>query len=146
MKKRLIAFLLITAIVISCFPLGIFASDNSANELWDKLDFLDTVSNDMDLAQKLIEEYIAQTRVLLIQAKDSLYHNDFDELTKIAHKLKGSSSTISAKSLYNTAYQMEKYSKEKLTTEVVNSISKFIALFTRFIQETKNQKQDLLND
>jgi HPt (histidine-containing phosphotransfer) domain-containing protein len=121
-------------------------SDNSVNELWDKIDFLDTVSNDISLAQKLIDEYIAQTRILLMQAKDALYHNNFEELAKIAHKLKGSSSTISAKSLYSTAYQMEKYSKEELTTEVVNSISKFIALFTRFIKEAKHQKEDWQND
>lgn len=116
--------------------------DYSVNELWDKLDFLDTVSNDISLAQKLIDEYIAQTRILLIQSKDALYHNNFEELAKIAHKLKGSSSTISAKSLYSTAYQMEKYSKEKLTSEVINSISKFATLFSRFVTEVKNQKED----
>ena len=118
----------------------------SVNELWDKLDFLDTVSNDISLAQKLIDEYIAQTRILLIQAKDALYHNNFEELAKIAHTLKGSSSTISAKSLYSTAYQMEKYSKEKLTTEVINSISKFATLFSRFVTEAKSQKEDWQND
>ena len=118
----------------------------SVNELWDKLDFLDTVSDDIELAQKLIDEYIAQTRILLIQAKDSLYHNNFEELAKIAHTLKGSSSTISAKSLYSTAYQMEMYSKEKNTTQVVNSISKFSALFSRFINEAKSQKEDWQND
>ena len=116
--------------------------DYSVNELWDKLDFLDTVSNDVSLAQKLVDEYIAQTRILLIQAKDALYHNNFEELAKIAHTLKGSSSTISAKSLYSTAYQMEKYSKEKLTSEVINSISKFATLFSRFVTEVKNQKED----
>ena len=118
----------------------------SVNELCDKLDFLDTVSNDISLAQKLIDEYIAQTRILLIQAKDALYHNNFEELAKIAHTLKGSSSTISAKSLYSTAYQMEKYSKEKLTTEVINSISKFATLFSRFVTEAKSQKEDWQND
>ena len=120
--------------------------DHALGELWDKLDFLDTVSNDIELAQKLVDEYIAQTRILLIQAKHSLYNNNFEELAKIAHTLKGSSSTISAKSLYSTAYQMEKYSKEKLTSEVINSISKFSALFFRFINEAKSQKEDWQND
>ncbi len=119
--------------------------ENTAGELWDKIDFLDTVSNDIVLAQKLIDEYISQTRVLIIQAKDALYHNNFEELSKIAHTLKGSSSTISAKSLYSTAYQMEKYSKEKLVTEVINSISKFSTLFSRFIKEAKEQKKDWQN-
>ena len=121
-------------------------TESTVSELWDKLDFLDTVSDDIELAQKLIDEYIAQTRILLIQAKDSLYHNNFEELAKIAHTLKGSSSTISAKSLYSTAYQMEMYSKEKNTTQVVNSISKFSALFSRFINEAKSQKEDWQND
>ena len=116
-------------------------SDKSVNEIWDKIDFLDTVSDDVALAQKLIDEYIEQTRILLIQAKDALYHNNFEDLAKVAHTLKGSSGTISAKSLYNTAYQMEMYSKEKNTSEVVTSISKFIALFTRFIKEAKNQEE-----
>ena len=121
-------------------------TESTVSELWDKLDFLDTVSDDIELAQKLIDEYIAQTRILLIQAKDSLYHNNFEELAKIAHTLKGSSSTISAKSLYSTAYQIERYSKEKQTTEVVNSISKFSTLFSRFINEAKSQKEDWQND
>ena len=41
---------------------------------------------------------------------------------------------------------MEMYSKEKLTSEVVNSISKFSALFFRFINEAKSQKEDWQND
>ena len=49
-------------------------SQNHEN-IWDKIDFLDTVSNDIDFAQKLIIEYISQTRILLIRAKESLYHN-----------------------------------------------------------------------
>ena len=74
---------------------------------------------------------------MLIQAKECLYHNNFEELAKIAHTLKGSSSTISAKSLYSTAYQMEKYSKEEKNEEVINAISKFSALFSIFINEAK---------
>ena len=110
---------------------------NDKECVWDKLDFLDTVSNDIEFAQKLINEYISQTRILLIQAKECLYHNNFEELAKIAHTLKGSSSTISAKSLYSTAYQMEKYSKEEKNEEVINAISKFSALFSIFINEAK---------
>ena len=120
-------------------------SQNHEN-IWDKIDFLDTVSNDIDFAQKLIIEYISQTRILLIRAKESLYHNNFEELASIAHTLKGSSSTISAKSLYNTAYQMERYSKEKNINEVINSISKFSALFSLFIEEAKSQEEAFIND
>lgn len=120
-------------------------SQNHEN-IWDKIDFLDTVSNDIDFAQKLIIEYISQTRILLIRAKESLYHNNFEELASIAHTLKGSSSTISAKSLYNTAYQIERYSKEKNINEVINSISKFSALFSLFIEEAKSQEEAFIND
>ena len=107
---------------------------------------MDTVSNDIDFAQKLIIEYISQTRILLIRAKESLYHNNFEELASIAHTLKGSSSTISAKSLYNAAYQIERYSKEKNINEVINSISKFSALFSLFIEEAKSQEEAFIND
>jgi HPt (histidine-containing phosphotransfer) domain-containing protein len=123
-----------------------FDLSQDKENIWDKIDFLDTVSNDIEFAKKLIDEYISQTRILIIQAKSALYNNNFEELARIAHTLKGSSSTISAKSLYSTAYQMERYSKEKNINEVINSISKFSALFSIFIKEVKEQKQDLEND
>lgn len=116
-------------------------SQNKEN-IWDKIDFLDTVSNDIEFAKKLINEYISQTRILLIQAKEAMYQNKFEELAKIAHTLKGSSGTISAKSLYNTAYQMERYSKERNINEVINSISKFATLFSIFIEEVKLQSEE----
>ena len=71
-----------------------------------------------------------------------MYQNKFEELAKIAHTLKGSSGTISAKSLYNTAYQMERYSKERNINEVINSISKFATLFSIFIEEVKLQSEE----
>lgn len=119
-----------------------FDLSQDKERIWDKIDFLDTVSNDIEFAQNLINEYISQTRILIIQAKEAMYHNNYEELTKIAHTLKGSSSTISAKSLYSTAYQLEQYSKEKRVNEVINSISKFSALFSIFIKEAKIKMDD----
>lgn len=121
-----------------------FSQDKES--IWDKIDFLDTVSDDIEFAKKLINEYISQTRILIIQAKEALYHNNFEELAKIAHTLKGSSSTVSAKALYSAAYQIERYSKEKHINETINSISKFTHLFSLFTKEVKEKMEENTND
>ena len=56
-----------------------FDLSQDKENIWDKIDFLDTVSNDIEFAKKLIDEYISQTIILIIQAKSSLYNNNYEE-------------------------------------------------------------------
>ena len=110
--------------------------------LWDSKDFLDTVSNDLTLANQLIEQFITQTRTYLITAKEALYMKNIQSLIVIGHTLKGSSATISAKALAEAARNLEDSGKNMDLTEAAKNINEFSALFTKFEFIAKEQLEE----
>ena len=107
--------------------------------IWDSQDFLDTVSNDLSLANQLIEQFINQTRTYLITAKEALYMKNIQSLTIIGHTLKGSSATISAKALSEAAKKIEDYARNMDLSEVAKYINEYSALFSKFEYLAKEQ-------
>lgn len=110
--------------------------------IWDSNDFLDTVSNDLTLANQLIEQFITQTRTYLITAKEALYMKNIQSLIVIGHTLKGSSATISAKALAEAARNLEDSGKNMDLTEAAKNINEFSALFTKFEFIAKEQLEE----
>ena len=110
--------------------------------IWDSKDFLDTVSNDLTLANQLIEQFITQTRTYLITAKEALYMKNIQSLIVIGHTLKGSSATISAKALAEAARNLEDSGKNMDLTEAAKNINEFSALFTKFEFIAKEQLEE----
>ena len=111
-------------------------------KIWDSKDFLDTVSNDLTLANQLIEQFITQTRTYLITAKEALYMKNIQSLIVIGHTLKGSSATISAKALAEAARNLEDSGKNMDLTEAAKNINEFSALFTKFEFIAKEQLEE----
>ncbi len=100
---------------------------------WDSDDMLDTVGSDIFLAEQLINQYIEQTRVFLIKAKEVLFQYNFQSLSRVAHSLKGSSAAISATALFNSAQKMETAAKHNRFDESREQLNKFSALFAKFV-------------
>lgn len=109
---------------------------------WDSEDLLDTVESDIFLAQQLINQYIEQTKVFLINAKESLFQYNFQSLSKVAHSLRGSSAAISAMELALCAQKMEVSANTNKFDESRKQINEFSALFSRFI----NTSNDVIKD
>lgn len=99
------------------------------NELWDSTDFEDTIGNDIDLGKQIIMDYLEQTRSFINAAYDLLENKDFEELHRIAHTLKGSSSAISANKLTNIASKMSAATKIQSEKEFRKNLDDFVEYF-----------------
>ena len=101
-------------------------------KIWNTEDMLDTVSNNVVLAEQLIEQFINQTRSMLITAKEALYMSNYTVLSHIGHTLKGSSAAMAAGMLAEAAAKMEKAAKEQNEQEAGDSINDFSVAFSKF--------------
>ncbi len=118
----------------------------SQKELWDTQDFMDTAGNDVKLAQTLIEEYLAQTQSLIDQITAALAkkQKDYDLLHRLAHTLKGSSATISAAQLSDSARIMNEAAKAQDAPEVKHSLTEFKSRFANFKRMVTKWEKSLL--
>ena len=67
--------------------------------VWDSADFEDTVSQDFDLGNQLIYDFVEQSQKLISEIPALIKAKDWKALRQIGHTLKGSASTISARSI-----------------------------------------------
>ena len=107
--------------------------DTKGSIFWDSDDLLDTVGSDIFLAEQLINQYIEQTRVFLIKAKEALFQYNFQSLSRVAHSLKGSSASISAVALLLSARNMENAANNSRFDESREQLNDFSALFAKFV-------------
>jgi len=119
--------------------------NNSAASIWDIHDFMDTVSNDKQLAQSLMDDYIAQSHQLLTQMKSELAkeNKDFETLERLAHTLKGSSATVSVYKLAEYGKKMDEAAKAKDAIALESFRTDFAIDFIKLEQLVKNWKQSL---
>ncbi len=108
-------------------------NDSKESIFWDSEDLLDTVGSDIFLAEQLVNQYIEQTRVFLIKAKEALFQYNFQSLSRVAHSLKGSSASISATALYSSAAKIETTANNSKFDESREQLNEFSALFAKFI-------------
>lgn len=66
---------------------------------WDIDDFEDTISHNIELGKKLIDDFMSQTNILLGDIVRHISSKEFEELRRIGHTIEGSSKTISANML-----------------------------------------------
>lgn len=105
-------------------------------KVWDTEDFLNNISQDIELALTLIEQFKEQTSSFSTKAKEAIANHNFSLLSKIAHTLKGSSGTISAFGLAYEALRLEEACKMEEYEQVVDSYTQFYLKYNQFIQQT----------
>lgn len=106
------------------------------DDLWDIQDFEDTIGQDWDLGNQIILDFIDQTRNFIIVSKNILETQDFEELHRIAHTLKGSSAAISANKLTNISAQLSQAAKDKNASAFLLHLIEFEEQFNRFILQS----------
>ncbi len=116
--------------------------DDPIKAIWDSQDMLDTVSNDYNLAEQIITQFIDQTRTQLITATEAVCMQNCQVLSRVAHALKGSSGSISAFALQEAARKMELAAKENKFEETCQYMTEFQTVFARFEFITKEQLAD----
>lgn len=127
----------------------ILADMNSkALDLWDTMDYLDTVSGDTNMAVKIIDDYMTQTTQILTEIKAEIKKDliDTDTILRQVHTLKGSSKAISASKLSNDASRMEMACKEEDSNGFESARSDFALDFLEFKRVVNQWKSSLEQD
>lgn len=114
--------------------------------IWDSQDFEDTIGHDKDLGTQILFDYILQTRQLIQKSETFVKNQDFTELRRLGHTLKGSSAAISANTLASIAEKINLLAKQQNTPEIQKHINKFSEEFDIFIQATDKWKKGLIDD
>lgn len=114
--------------------------------IWDSQDFEDTIGHDKDLGTQILFDYILQTRQLIQKSETFIKNQDFTELRRLGHTLKGSSAAISANTLASIAEKINLLAKQQNTPEIQKHINKFSEEFDIFIQATDKWKKGLIDD
>lgn len=114
--------------------------------IWDSQDFEDTIGHDKDLGTQILFDYILQTRQLIQKSETFIKNQDFTELRRLGHTLKGSSAAISANTLASIAEKINLLAKQQNISEIQKYINKFSEEFDIFIQATDKWKKGLIDD
>lgn len=98
-------------------------------ELWDTDDFEDTISNDWNLGRQILHDFCEQTKNMISELESAVRKDDFENIHRIAHTIKGSSAAISANKLNcigNLISQASKsHDKEEITKQTENLRNEF---------------------
>lgn len=114
--------------------------------IWDSQDFEDTIGHDKDLGTQILFDYILQTRQLIQKSETFIKNQDFTELRRLGHTLKGSSAAISANTLASIAEKINLLAKQQNIPEIQKYINKFSEEFDIFIHATDKWKKGLIDD
>ncbi|MBQ6568022.1 MAG: response regulator [Treponema sp.] len=119
--------------------------NNTASEMWDIADFMNTAGGDPQLALSIIDEYEDQTQKLLEKIKKELAEPEmnFSQLRFDAHTLKGSSAAVSAHKLRDTAKEMERAAMAKDTKSFDDRRTAFALDYLKLKNIIKNWKSTL---
>ena len=103
------------------------------DELWDPVDFEDTIGNDWDLGKQILLDYKRQTKSIICETKNAIKNRRLEDLIRTSHTLKGSSAAISANRLRNIGESMNNAAKEGNYSACESFLNDFEKAFDLFI-------------
>ena len=118
---------------------------NMASKLWDVVDFMDTTGNDPELSVSVMDEYMDQTRSILVKLKEEVakQYPDFQTIELYLHTLKGSSMSVSANKFSSYSQKMQKSISEKNMVEFEATRTEFALDFLRLTDIVEKWKSSL---
>jgi len=84
-------------------------------EHFDRAALLDRVEGDEELLTEMIQLYVEDAPRTLEAMRSALYKNDLPVLERAAHSLKGSSSSLTAKTVAEAALRLEQSARRRDT-------------------------------
>ena len=109
---------------------------------WNIEDFMDTVANDYNFGKQLITDFIYQTETLIKTIPEAIEKKNFEELRRIGHTLKGSSSTVSAFPLYDYGTRLNKAAK----SEDIDALKMNYTALTNELIQVKNEVKEWMQN
>lgn len=95
----------------------------------DELDKINEMADETHFVKKLINNFIENTNTIISEMEAALAMQNYDHLTGLAHRLDGSSKTIGAIKLANTANNIYQCSKLMNKNETLDHIRELIEVF-----------------
>lgn len=109
---------------------------------WNIEDFMDTVANDYNFGKQLITDFIYQTETLIKTIPEAIEKKNFEELRRIGHTLKGSSSTVSAFPLSDYGTRLNKAAK----SEDIDALKMNYTALTNELIQVKNEVKEWIQN
>lgn len=109
---------------------------------WNIEDFMDTVANDYNFGKQLITDFIYQTETLIKTIPEAIEKKNFEELRRIGHTLKGSSSTVSAFPLSDYGTRLNKAAK----SEDIDALKMNYTALTNELIQVKNEVKEWMQN
>lgn len=109
---------------------------------WNIEDFMDTVANDYNFGKQLITDFIYQTETLIKTIPEVIEKKNFEELRRIGHTLKGSSSTVSAFPLSDYGTRLNKAAK----SEDIDALKMNYTALTNELIQVKNEVKEWMQN
>lgn len=82
-----------------------------------------------DEAKELFDEYVSLLPETLMKMKVAIENNDYEQLSKLAHQIKGSSGTLRINDMYEVTFKLEKTAKNKDENECNISYNKLLSMY-----------------
>ncbi len=92
---------------------GAAAENSGKTAVADFSDMMDTLAGDYQLAEQILSQFIQQTDSNLEECSRAAGAGDFEKMVQIAHGIKGSAGSLSARSLSEAAKNLESASKKR---------------------------------
>lgn len=109
---------------------------------WNIEDFMDTIANDYNFGKQLITDFIYQTETLIKTIPEAIEKKNFEELRRIGHTLKGSSSTVSAFPLSDYGTRLNKAAK----SEDIDALKMNYTALTNELIQVKNEVKEWMQN
>ena len=100
--------------------------DNINNEIIDQAIGLRNLGNDRDLYYQVLKQYLNENMNITDDLEKAISEQDYIETDNIIHKLKSSSGSIGATSIYEAAIEFQKALKRGNKIEIIQLQTKFI--------------------
>lgn len=101
----------------------------------DQANGLQNMGGSVEIYQQVLREYYNENREILNKLSSAVNEKRYAEAAQIVHKMKSSSGSIGAKTLYELSSRLQKALENKLETEVTLLMKDFTVLFQRLLRE-----------
>lgn len=110
-------------------------------EVLDRQLGLMNMGNNSELYHRVLEEYRSENLDTLTKLGAAIREKRFSDAADIVHKVKSSSGSIGAKSLYDTAVLLQKALDEEREEDIASLFDRFSKLFEKLLEELNDLKR-----
>ena len=117
--------------------------EDEEGEIFDRDDFLARVINNDELGRQVLSIFIENSSGVISNIETAIERGDHQEITLLAHTLKGSANNVGAKRVGNIAFRIERLCKRKKIDEARELLKRLKEEFKLFSED--KEVKDILD-